>query len=370
MTLDKCAAPRCKAPGCEKPIPAERLRRHPSTRTCSDDCRKPYRNATGSRKARALRRDQQRGFHGLRRDHYVRLPCSAWLKRYFDDSIPQGHTAASWLFEILEILMRRQGVRTWALNELVADPQVNDCEVTPGNEEIRSRIPSPLWDVMCARAEAEQATSPSSWILKMVYRAVRQTAYWYPQTDAEWRALEYAALQAAGRANAYFLRVAADHLKPDKPDDHPLCVQGRDPSVPEHLQAARRKMQKQGTPEVSDFELFGQFIINRCTQQPLLAGCTERPFLPPGAPLPKNPQEWSAAAAMVFLEWIWAEWKAADPDQTSLLQDRGRLYQEMLTAEQVSRLTRDKLSAKGKPSYPQPLRAIWRNCLLWVSLDV
>ena len=247
MPLDECAAPGCKAPGCEKPIPAERLRRHPSTRTCSDDCRIAYRNATMSRPSRAQRLAQQHGWHGLRRDHYVRLSCSESLKRYFDDSIPQGHTAASWLFEILGILTRRQGQEDVGAQRTGSRSAGRDCAVTPGNKEIRSRIPSPLWAVMCARSEAEQATSLSSWMLKMVYCAVRQKAYWYPQTDAQWLALEYAALQAAGRADAYFFRVA-DHLKPYEPGNHPLCVQGRcrsigagDPEFASRADADRRR---------------------------------------------------------------------------------------------------------------------------------
>ena len=266
---------RCQAPGCEKPIPAER--RHPSTKTCSDTCRDAYKNYKQSRFQRKKRKDARlqeaaelrkvraaeaaelrkvraaeaaelrkvraaeairaNGWQGLPCDHYLRLSCAEWgLKLGFDNSIPQGHTAASWLREILVILMRTQGLGTWALNELVAVPGHTEKEdrIAHGSKQLRSRVPSFLWDDICKRAKREQATSATSWLRKRLYRAVWSIEYWYPQTYDQWLALEYAALRAAGRADQHFHDLAR-RLEPYKPAYHPLHVQGRRTAVPEHL---------------------------------------------------------------------------------------------------------------------------------------
>ena len=244
---------RCQAPGCDQPIPADR--RHPSTKTCSDTCRDAYKNYKQSRSQRKKRKDarlqeaaEQRkvraaeaaranGWQGLPCDHYLRLSCAEWdLKRSFDNSIPQGHTAASWLREILVILMRTQGLGTWALNELVAVPGHTEKEdhIAHGSKQLRSRVPSFLWDDICKRAKREQATSATSWLRKRVYRAVWSIEDWYPQTYDQWLALEYAALRAAGRADQHFHHLAR-RLEPYKPAYHPLRVQGRRTAVPEHL---------------------------------------------------------------------------------------------------------------------------------------
>ena len=261
----------CQAPGCGQPILAERLRRHPSTKTCSDDCRKAYRRDKTSRPARAQREAARaaeaaraNGWQGVPCDHYLRLSCDyRRLKLSFDNSIPRGHTAASWLREMLVILMRTKGLRTWALNELVAvpEPWVRDDDVTLGNKEIRSRIPSCLWEDICQRAKREQAPSAASWLRKMVYRAVHQTAYWYPRTYDQWLALHYAALRAAGRADYYFHNLA-HRLEPYNPDYHPLHVQDRRPSVPEHLLAALPPVRDQAKAYSAHLELV-QAIIDR-----------------------------------------------------------------------------------------------------------
>lgn len=367
----------CQAPGCARPIPAERLRRHPSTKTCSDDCRHAYRRATMSRPARHQRaKDRQaeaareKGWPGWPGDHYLRFSCSRSLKYRFDHSIPKGHTAAAWLREILVTLMRTKGLRTWALNERVAVPGYveREADLAHGSQTLRSRIPALLWDAIGQRAKKEQATPATNWLRTRVYRAVSTTEDWFPQTEKQRFALEYAALRAAGRADPYFHGVA-ERLKPYEPGYHPLNVQGQRPSVPEYLLAARPPVRYENDPEAYKVYLEGlvQSIIGRCTDQPPLDRCTKQPSLPPGAPQPKSQKEWAAAATMMQLPLIWMEWSAADRDKTGALQDQGRLYQEMLTAEQNAVQVERTFLVRGM--VPARVRQqIRRDGLLWASL--
>ena len=187
----------CQAPQCGQPIPAERLRRYPSAVTCSDDCRIAYRKDTTSRRARAERKAQKkaaaiqaRGWQGVVCDYSVRLTCSQVLKDLFDASIPQGHTATSWLREILVTLMRTKGgLGMRALNELVAiKPQGNDeCEaaLAPGCQALYCDIPSSLWVQIRQRARKEGFKKAAPWLRWMVFRAVRTTAHWRRQTSAQ-----------------------------------------------------------------------------------------------------------------------------------------------------------------------------------------
>ncbi len=321
---------------------------------------------TRQRQAEAARAN---GWQGLSCDHYLRLSCSRLLQYRFDNSIPDGETRSSWLREILVPLMRAKGLRTWALNELVAVETWGESEaVAPGCQALRGRIPSLLWNSIGQRAKREKAI-PATWLRKMIYRAISTTEHWFPQTEEQRFALEYAALRAAGRADPYFHNVA-HRLEPYKPGYHPLHVQDRRRAVPEHLLAARPPVLRyQDDPEAHNVHIEGhvQFIIDRCTERPPLDRCTKRPRLPPDAPQPKSPKEWVAAAKMMKLPLIWVEWSASDRDKTVALQDQGRLYQEMLRAEQNSAQVERKFLVRGMVS-DRVRRQTWRDGLLWASI--
>ena len=255
---------RCRAPRCGKPISAERLRRHPSAVTCSDDCQKAHRRAQTSRVARNQRaRDRQaaaareKGWQGVSWDYHLRLACSQRLKELFDASIPKGHTAASWLREILVTLMRpKEGLGMWALNELVAvEPQFEDERaadiIAHGRQALCSDIPSLLWSQIRQRAAQEGFNKAAPWLRRVVFTVVRTTEHWRPQTPAQQFKLAYVAFRVAGHKDPFFLRVAnalmERHYTEDfnprssrwgvSPDDlrgHPLLRNARS-SVPTHV---------------------------------------------------------------------------------------------------------------------------------------
>lgn len=254
---------RCQAPGCGQPISAERLRRHPSAVTCPKDCQKAHRRAQTSRAARAQRaRDrqaeeaQENGWQGISCDYSVRLPCSQALKDLFDASIPKGHTAASWLREILVTLMRtKEGLGMWALNELVAiGPQLEDereADLGPGRQALYSDIPSSLWESIRQRAGKEGFNKAAPWLRRVVFTAVRTTEHWTPKTPAQQFKLAYVAFRVAGRKDPFFLRVANALMKRHYAEDfnqrssrwgvspadlrgHPLLRDDR-ASVPTHV---------------------------------------------------------------------------------------------------------------------------------------
>ena len=105
---------RCQAPGCKKPIPQERLYRHHSAKTCSDECGVAHRKNTNSRRNRHQRQAAGRAWQGIPCDYHLRLACSRRLKEWFNTSIPPGQTAAAWLREMLVTLMRTKGgLGTW-----------------------------------------------------------------------------------------------------------------------------------------------------------------------------------------------------------------------------------------------------------------
>ena len=194
---------RCQAPGCGQPIQAARLRRHPTAKTCSDDCRDAHRQATMSRPARAKRHADRvqkagekrvaralkavraTGWEYVAHEHYLRLACSKGLATRFDASIPQEHTKASWLCEMVETLMSTQGARAQALNQQVAQAGPLDRQDDPmlGDQEIRSRISSFLWADIVKRARKDHAASPTDWIRKRVAWAVQPPMDWTKKRD-------------------------------------------------------------------------------------------------------------------------------------------------------------------------------------------
>ena len=201
---------RCQAPGCKKPIPPERLRY--SAKTCSEDCGIAHRKNTNSRRNRHQRQAAGRAWQGVPCDYHLRLSCSRPLKEWFDASIPQGHTAAAWLREMLVTLMRtRGGFGMWALNELVAiAPQDNDqheADTAHGSQALYSDIPSLLWDSIRQRA-AEEGFKAAPWLRRAVCTAVQMTEHWRPQTPDQQFKLAYVAFWVAGRTDEFFQQVA------------------------------------------------------------------------------------------------------------------------------------------------------------------
>ena len=207
---------RCQAPGCGRPIPAERLRRHPSTQTCSDQCRDTYRKVKTSRSERRKRKAKKNaaaGWQGVPCDYHLRLACSRPLKDLFDASIPPGQTAASWLREILVTLMSTKGgLGMWALNALVVvamqrkDERKDD--IAHGRQALSSDIPALLWGEIRKRAAKEGFNTAAPWLRRVVVSTVRGMEHWRPQTPAQQFKRYYVAFCIAGRTDEFFLRVA------------------------------------------------------------------------------------------------------------------------------------------------------------------
>ena len=252
---------RCQAPGCKKPIPPERLRRHHSVKTCSDDCGVAHRKNTNSRRKRHQRQAAGRAWQGFPYDYHLRLSCSRPLKEWFDASIPQGQTAVAWLREILVTLMRTKGgLGMWALNELVAIAPPSDDEreadiTAHGSQALYSDIPSLLWGSIHQRAAEEGFNKAAPWLRRAICIAVQTKEHWRPQTPAQQLKLAYVAFWVAGRKDEFFLRVANalikhqytghfDHdirprssrwgVSPTDLSDHPILRDDRC-SVPKHV---------------------------------------------------------------------------------------------------------------------------------------
>ena len=247
------------------------------------------------------------------------VSCSRSLKFYFDRSIPEGETAASWLREILTTLMRSEGPGTKALNQQVATKPrwAPDDAVAHGQDALRSRISSFLWNAICQRAKEENAPDTASWLRIGVYRAVLNT---------DWRS------------------------PPDPPPDPAV------PTVPNFYEwyddddeALRRTLE----------------FIERA-QPPIQERW--RSMRPAGAPRPRNLEEWKAVDQMSRLESIWQQWSAADPEGVHTLWKLGQLYQEMHRAEQAYARVWDHLIEQGKDTNKAHKRAE-QDCLLWESKE-
>ena len=409
----------CQAPECEKPIPAERLRRHPDTKTCSDDCRNAYRNAkqtrperkkrkadriqkgTKRRIARAAEAARASGWQDIPCDYDLLLGCSGGLKRLFDESIPEGQRSSAWLREILITLMRPKGLRTWALNEQVAVAPDWDREddVAHGTYPLRCCIPSCLKNDMRQRAKRENAPNMANWLRTSIYRAVKRPESWNPQTPVQQLNLEHAALRTASRADPRFYYVATTlESKYDKQGlaqawgvesyelfIHPLSLSsylGRQPAIPEHL-----------LEQKCEDTAYLRAVIDRCraletrAMQPIdnlfeeaprmRGGCADDPFyyeinyptpkqptLPKGAPRPGSPQEWDAASELSRLPRIWELWSAAAPEGVRTLHQLRQLYQQMHRAEQAYARVLDRLRREEEADDKAHERAE-RDCLLW-----
>ena len=257
---------RCQAPGCKKPIPQERLRY--SAKTCSKDCGVAHRKNTNSRSKRHQRQAAGRAWQGVPCDYHLRLSCSRRLKGLFDASIPPRQTAAAWLREMLVTLMRTKGgLRTWALNELVAiQPPADDqheADTAHGSQALYSDIPLLLWEKIRQQA-AEEGFKAAPWLRRAIYTAVQTTEHWRSQTPAQQFKLAYVAFCVAGQKDEFFLRVADSLMKRDQgmlnyyyadPDralkvpprysrwgvvpedlsDHPILLRCDRASVPKHI---------------------------------------------------------------------------------------------------------------------------------------
>ena len=210
---------RCQAPGCNKPIPPERLRY--SAKTCSEDCGVAHRKNTNSRRNRHQRQVAGHAWQGVPCDYHLKLACSRRLKAWFDASIPRGHTAASWLREMLATLMRTKGgLRTWALNELVAIQPTTDnqheADTAHGSQALYSDIPLLLWEKIRQRA-AEEGVKAAPWLRRAIYTAVQTTTeHWRPQTPDQQFKLAYVAFCIAGRKDEFFRRVADSLMHRDQ----------------------------------------------------------------------------------------------------------------------------------------------------------
>ena len=350
----------CQAPGCGQPIKEERLRRHPTTKTCSDDCRDAYRCATMSRAerekrhaervqkaakrrvARALEAVRATGWEYVSHDHYLRLACSKGLAARFDASIPQEHTRASWLCEIVETLMSTQGAKAQALNQQVAQagPLERQDDPTLGDQEIRSRISSFLWADIVKRAKKDHAASPTDWLRKMVARAVQPPMDWTKQTDP--------------------VHLPKGAPQPKSPQEWKAASQTID------LESiwARRLRDDQTRRRAIELDGQGQLYQDMCREQH-----TYYPVrLPKKAPRPKSPQEWKAASQTGLRDRIWTQWKATAPKGVKSLQQLGQLYQEMHRAEQAYVQVRNHLQARGeKPERAEEIAE--KDCLRWEGLE-
>ena len=293
----------CQAPGCGQPISAERLRRHRSVKTCSDDCRDAHRNATTSRDARDERDIEKKaqdlqthGWQSVSCDYQLQFSCGRPLKDLFDASVPQGHTADAWLREILVTLMySKGGLGMWALNALVAiGPQEKDertYTIAHGRQVLCSQIPLSVWRAIRKRAAAEGFDKPASWLRRVVVRAVRGMEHWRPQTPAQQFKLNYVAFCIAGRTDEFFLRVAnalmncrsdeqyhedkiprysrwgvasADALR-----DHPILHQYNPSSVPKHVLFDELwndiiRLYNQGLPSENCERRFVEALLDQC----------------------------------------------------------------------------------------------------------
>ena len=350
----------CQAPGCGQPIREERRRRHPTTKTCSDDCRDAHRKNTQSRPERkkrhaervqkatkkrldrALEAVRATGWEYVTHEHYLRLSCSAALAALFDASIPQEHTRASWLCEMLETLMSTQGAKAQALNQQVAQAGTLERQDDPtlGDQEIRSRISSFLWADIVKRATQDHAASPTDWLRKRVARAVQPPMDWTKQTDP--------------------VPLPQGAPQPKSPQEWKAASQTIDlGSI-----WASRLQDNQKRRQALELDRQGQLYQDMRREQH-----TYYPVrLPEQAPRPKSPQEWKAASQTGLRDRIWAQWKATDPKGVKGLQQLGQLYQEMRRAEQAYTRVRNHLQAKGEnPERAEEIAE--KDCLRWEGLE-
>ena len=350
----------CQAPGCGQPIREERLRRHPTTKTCSDDCRDAHRQATMSRAEREKRHDERvqkaakrrvaraldtvraTGWEYVAHDHYLRLACSAALAARFDASIPQEHTRASWLCEVLETLMSTQGAKAQALNQQIAQagPLDRQDDPTLGDQEIRSRISSFLWADILKQATQDNAASPTDWIRKIVARAVQPPMNWTKKRDP--------------------VPLPQGAPEPKNPQEWKAASQTIDLGSIWASRLRDNQKRRQALELDRQGQLYRDMRREQHTYYPIR--------LPEKAPRPKSPQEWKAASQTGLRDRIWAQWKATDPKGVKSLQQLGQLYQEMLRTEQAYIRVRNHLQAKGEnPERAEEIAE--KDCLRWEGLE-
>ena len=299
--------------------------------------------AAKRRVARALEAVRATGWEYVSREHYLRLACSAALAARFDASIPQEHTKASWLCEIVETLMSTQGAKAQALNQQVAQAGPLDRQddvPLDGKEETRGRISSFLWADIVKQATQDNAASTTDWLRKMVARAVQPPMDWTKQTDP--------------------VPLPKGAPEPKSPQEWKAASQTIDL---ESIWASRLR-DNQKRRQALELDQQGQLYQDMRREQH-----TYYPVrLPEKAPKPRSPQEWKAASQTGLRDRIWAQWKATDPKGVKSLQQLGQLYQEMHRAEQAYIRVRNHLQVKGE-SPERAEKIAEKDCLRWEGLE-